>query len=79
MASTTFDITNRGGHAEGAIRTLVSRAALATVDAADRGIQALRAASRRRRTMASLEALSDEMLHDIGLTRAEIGRVSRGR
>ena len=34
--------------------------------------------SRRRRTMTELSRLTDRELHDIGLTRGEIGHYARG-
>ena len=34
--------------------------------------------SRRRRTMSELHSLTDRELHDIGLTRGEIGHYGRG-
>lgn len=79
MATTTIETTHRVHNNGVTIKDLLSQATFSVVSAAERAVETMRAANRKRRTATRLRNLSNEMLDDIGLTRADIDRISYDR
>lgn len=79
MATTTIGTTHGAAQDVVTIKDLLSRAAFTAVSAAERAVETVRDANRKRRTAMRLRNLSNEMLDDIGLSRADIDRISYDR
>lgn len=68
-------VTNEVAQSGVSLKDMIARAVFDTITAFENAVEAVSEFRARRQTSAQLNALSDSMLADIGLSRSDIDRV----